>query len=314
MTQVRGQAPSLHSKLQRARQGAPTPTSHSYFSQRLRLHYLDWGNDDDANLLLVHGIHDHCHSWDWLAQALCRRFHVVAPDLRGHGDSEWTRGSPYSILEYVQDIAQLVRQRGLAPVHVVAHSLGGTIASLFAGAFPEAVARLVLIEGVGLYPRPETTPDERLRQWISANRALSARAPRRYASVEDAYQRMQQTNPHLSPEQARHLTVHGSNQNEDGTHTWKFDNYTRTLRPYDIPNDDVTALWQRIACPVLILNSRHGYPHRIGQDGTLRHFQNATLREIDAAGHWTHHDQLDTTLAAIEEFLPSPAAAGQGAS
>lgn len=190
---------------------------------------------------------------------------------------------------------------------MVAHSLGGTIASLFAGAFPEAVARLVLIEGVGLYPRLTATPDERLRQWIDANHALSARTPRRYASVEDAYQRMQQTNPHLSPGQARHLTVHGSNQNEDGSYTWKFDNYTRAPRPYDIPNEDMAALWQRIACPVLILNSRHGYPHRIGQDGTLRHFRNATLQEIDAAGHWTHHDQLDATLAAIEGFL-QPAA------
>ena len=279
------------------------PTSHSYFSQRLRLHYLDWGNEDAAHLLLIHGIHDHCRSWDWLAQRLRRHFHVLAPDLRGHGDSEWTLGSPYTHLEYVQDIAQLVRQRRLTPVTVIAHSLGGTIASIYAGAFPQAVERLVIIEGVGHYPRGPDAPDERLHLWIDGNRSLSGRSPRRYPALEDAYQRMQETNPHLSPDQARHLTVHGSNQNEDGTYSWKFDNYTRTRCPYDIPDEDMVALWQRIDCPVLILNSRQGYPHRIGQADTLRHFQHATLQEIDDAGHWTHHDQLDACLAAIGRFL-----------
>ena len=114
---------------------------------------------------------------------------------------------------------------------------------------------------------------------------------------------MQDTNPHLSPDQARHLTIHGSNQNEDGTYTWKFDNYTRTPRPYDIPNEDLIALWQRITCPVLIVNSQQGYPHRIGQDDTLRHFRDVTFYEIEDAGHWTHHDQLDTCVAVIDGFL-----------
>ena len=283
------------------------PTSHSYFSQRLRLHYLDWGNEDAADLLLVHGIHDHCHSWDWLAQFLRRHYHIVAPDLRGHGDSEWTLGSPYAYLEYVQDIAQLVRQRRLTPVTMVAHSLGGTIASIYAGAFPEAVKALVIIEGVGIYPRRAGSPSDRLRGWIDANHALAGRSPRRYPTLEGAYQRMQDTNPHLSPEQARHLTIHGSNQNEDGTFTWKFDNYTRAPRPYDISDEDMVTLWQRIECPVLIINSRQGYPHRIGQNDSLRHFQNATLREIDDAGHWTHHDQIDACADAIARFLGEPA-------
>ena len=279
------------------------PTSHSYFSQRLRLHYLDWGNEGAADMLLVHGIHDHCHSWDWLAHSLRQRYHVVVPDLRGHGDSEWTLGSPYSYLEYVQDIAQLVRQRQLAPLTVVSHSLGGTIASIYAGVCTQAVERLVIIEGLGFRPRGADSPADRLRLWIDNNYALSARSPRRYATLEDAYQRMQDANPHLSPKQARHLTIHGSNQNEDGTYTWKFDNHTRTPRPYDIPDEDMTALWQRIDCPVLIVNSDQGYPHRIGQDGTLRHFRNVTLHEIDNAGHWTHHDQLQACLAAIGDFL-----------
>ena len=178
---------------------------------------------------------------------------------------------------------------------------------MFTGAYPDLVTRLVIIEGVGLYPHDEGAPDVRLRQWIDNNYSLSARVPRRYPTLEDAYQRMQDTNPHLSPDQARHLTIHGSNLNEDGTYTWKFDNYTRTPRPYDIPNEDLVALWQRITCPVLIVNSRQGYPHRIGQDDTLRHFKDVRLYEIDDAGHWTHHDQLGTCVDVIDEFLGNAA-------
>lgn len=280
------------------------PTSHSYFSQRLRLHYLDWGNPGAPHLLLLHGIQDQCHSWDWVARRLRARFHVMAPDLRGHGDSQWTRGSSYAWLEYVQDVAQLVRQAELEPVTLVGHSMGGTIAALYAGIFPEAVTKLVIVEGVGLHPDRAPVPaHERLRNWISSNYALAGRTPRRYPSLDAADRRMQETNPHLSPEQARHLTVHGADQNEDGTFTWKFDNYTRTRYPYDVPRKDTVRLWERIACPVLIVNSKEGYGHRIGQHDTLRHFQDVRLVEIGDAGHWTHHDQLEEFLETVEPFL-----------
>lgn len=280
------------------------PTSHTYFSQRLRLHFLDWGNEDAPHLLLIHGIHDHCHSWDWTAPAFRDRYHVIAPDLRGHGDSEWTRGSTYAHLEYVQDIAQLTRQQKLDPVTIIAHSMGGTIAALYAGIFPEQIERLVIIEGVGLFPFGlGDTANERLGQWIRSNHALAGRDPRKYPTLEDAYQRMQEMNPHLTPEQAHHLTIHGSNQNEDGSYTWKFDNYTRTRSPYDVPTEDAIELWRRITAPVLVINSAQGYPHRIGQDGTDAHFANLRMVEMDDAGHWTHHDQLDECLRLINEFL-----------
>ena len=73
-----------------------------------------------------------------------------------------------------------------------------------------------------------------MQAWIGEQRALSGRLPRRYASIEDAFKRMQEANRHLSPEQARHLTQYGVNQNEDGTYSWKFDNYVRADPPYEM--------------------------------------------------------------------------------
>ena len=257
-------------------------------------------------MLLIHGIRDQARAWDRLAQEFQSRFHVVVPDLRGHGDSEWSKGSTYSYCEYTCDIEQLVRQRELNDVTIISHSMGGTIASIFAGTYPDRVKRLAMIEPIGLYPQfLENDPQARLRHWISSNRNLAGRIPKRYTSVEDAYRRMQTANPHLQPDLAKYLTVHGSHQNEDGTHSWKFDNHTRASTPYDITHDDFIALWEQITCPVLIINSREGYPHRIGQDGTLGHFQNVELISVESAGHWTHHDQLKEVVRLLSNFLES---------
>lgn len=99
------------------------PTSHYFYSQRLKLHYVDWGNPDKPLMALIHGGRDHCRNWDWVAQAFRDDYHIIAPDLRGHGDSEWARGSEYSMIEHVVDIAQLLAQTDEFPVTLIGHSL-----------------------------------------------------------------------------------------------------------------------------------------------------------------------------------------------
>ena len=286
----------------------PGPASHSYFSHRLRLHYVDWGNEGAPPLVLVHGGRDHCRNWDWVAARLRDRYHVIAPDLRGHGDSEWAVGSSYALSEYVYDLAQLIHQTGVAPVPIVGHSLGGMIALRYAGIYPDNVTRLVAIEGLGgtremLAKAAAKRPDERLGKWIELTRGLSGRLPRRYDSLEHAYRRMEEENPHLTAEQARHLTVHGANQNEDGTFSWKFDNYVRIFPAFDLPEDQVHALWARIACPTLLVRGTESWAEDPRDDGRADHFQNVQVLNIDGAGHWSHHDQTDVFMAALDEFL-----------
>jgi pimeloyl-ACP methyl ester carboxylesterase len=287
---------------------SPGPTSRIYFSQRLRLHYVDWGNAAAPPLLLVHGGRDHCRNWDWVAEELRRDWHIIAPDLRGHGDSEWSRTGTYMMAGYIYDLAQLVHQLGTAPVTIIAHSLGGNIALRYAGLYPENVAKLIAIEGLGPSPRRmaeqlKKSFPERTRTWIDEQRALSGRLPRRYASIEDAFKRMQGENKHLTPEQARHLTVHGVNQNEDGTYSWKFDNYVRSWPPYDMTNADVEALWGRIACPTLLVYGKESWASNPEQDGRARHFKDAKVVTVEGAGHWVHHDRLAEFLSLARTFL-----------
>jgi len=282
-------------------------TSHSYFSQRLKLHYLDWGNASAPHLLLIHGSQDHCHNWDWMAQQWSKDYHVVAPDLRGHGDSEWVKGSQYAMLDYVYDMAQLIHQENLAPVNIVAHSLGGTIACLLAGLYPDQVSSLVSIEGVGGVPMwyrdPGMSPQERILEWINNMRQFAGRETRKYETLSDAFERMQKANPHLTEERARHLTVHGSNRHEDGRYGWKFDNYTHSRSPYSIPFEDMALIWEGIECPTLLLNGKQGFGHRTGQNDTLKHFRHGRVMDIDQAGHWVHHDQFDQVMGLLNQFL-----------
>ncbi|MCX7384118.1 MAG: alpha/beta hydrolase [Alphaproteobacteria bacterium] len=286
----------------------PGPTSHSYFSQRLRLHYVDWGNHGAPPLLLVHGGRDHCRNWDWVANALRRDWHVIAPDLRGHGDSEWASDGNYPMAAYVYDLAQLIHQQHLAPVTIVAHSLGGNIALRCAGLYPENVRKLVAIEGLGPSPRmlakrQELPFDQRMRDWIEERRALAGRLPRRYPTIEDAFKRMQDENKHLSPAQARHLTEHGANQNEDGTYSWKFDPHVRAQPPETNSQAEIEQLWVKITCPTLLIYGRESWASNPEEDGRIAKFKTARVVSFEGAGHWVHHDRTEAFLAEIKGFL-----------
>ena len=283
------------------------PTSHFYFSQRLRLHYVDWGNAGAPPLLLIHGGRDHCRNWDWVARRLADRYHIIAPDLRGHGDSAWAIGGGYDQAAYLYDIAQLVHQTRIAPVTIIAHSLGAGIALNYCGTFPETVSKVIAIEGLGPSPKviaeqAARSIDQRLRDAVKDRRENSGRAPRRYASLEEATARMAHENPHLSPEQARHLTVYGAHQNEDDTWSWKFDNHTR-WGVGSLSHADQHHLWRQITAPVLLVRGAESWASDPVLDGRIANFQNARLVNFEGAGHWVHHDKLEEFMAETEAFL-----------
>ena len=284
------------------------PISRSYISQRLRLNYVDWGNEKAPPLILLHGGRDHCRNWDWVAQRLRDDWHIIAPDLRGHGDSQWADAGGYGIDGFIYDLSQLIHQQNLAPVTIIAHSMGGNIALRYTGVFPETVRRLVAIEGLGPSPAMEAemakkTIAERMQGWVGASRKLAGRMPRRYASLEDAYARMREENGHLSAEQALHLTQHGVRQNEDGTYSWKFDNYIRAWPPYDMTRDDIRSLWARITCPTLLVYGSESWASNPETDGRVANFSNAKVATIQGAGHWVHHDKLEDFMSAVVPFL-----------
>ena len=285
------------------------PSSHIYFSQRLRLHYVDWGNPDGPPMLLIHGGRDHCRNWDWVAEHFAKDYRIIAPDLRGHGDSQWEASGNYTQISYVYDIAQLLQQKNMHDVTVIGHSLGGAIALMYTALFPERVKKLVAIEGMGPSPslaakQAEISINDRVRSWVDDMRKLSGRLPRRYDTLDDAFKRMRDENPHLSEEQARHLTLHGANQNEDGTYSWKFDNYVRVFSMSGLPNEEVKKMYGEISCPTLLMRGEESWASDPVADGRTQCFNcPIEYQSFANAGHWVHHDQLDGFVDRVSEFL-----------
>src|SRR6202142_2239426 len=144
------------------------PVSHYFYSNRLKLQFWDWGTEGKPVMILVHGGLDHARMWDWVARALCGDFHVYAVDLRGHGNSAWAPGAMYSIAEYTLDLSTLADVIGDFPVFLIGHSLGGILALLYSGIYPERVRKVVSIEGLGLpvAHRVHNPAAERIRTWM----------------------------------------------------------------------------------------------------------------------------------------------------
>lgn len=285
------------------------PTSNRFTSQRLQLHYSDWGNEGAPPLILVHGGRDHSRSWDWVAERLRHDYHVIAPDLRGHGDSAWSPDGNYAMEMFVYDLAELIRQLDLNDVIIIAHSLGGNVAIRYTGLFPETVAKLVAIEGLGPSPamlaeREAKPMADRLRSWIADKQQAARRHPRRYASFAEALARMQAENTFLHDGQAEHLTRHGLSRNEDGSYSWKFDNYLNVWPQVDIKPDEQHDLWRAITCPTLLVYGDKSWASNPVDDRRINVFgPNARVETFKGAGHWVHHDVFEDFMARVGAFL-----------
>jgi pimeloyl-ACP methyl ester carboxylesterase len=282
----------------------PVPESRFFQSQGLRLHYWDWGNADAPLILLVHGGRDHGRSFDLIATSLQPHFHVLAPDLRGHGDSDWTKGGSYALTEYVYDLSRLVRGTGADKVTMVGHSMGGMVCLIYAGTFPEQVSALVVLDGVTVLPNAKSAPaHERIAKYVGQLDKLDGREPRRYRTIDEAAAQMRVTNPRLPDDLAQHLAAFAVRRNNDGTYSWKFDPYQRSMAPHRLSPDDHVSLWSRIACPTLLLHAEESFLASPEAAGVADHFRQARMETITGVGHWLHHEKPDEVLGAIRTFL-----------
>jgi pimeloyl-ACP methyl ester carboxylesterase len=280
------------------------PRRISFVSQGLRLNVWAWGDETAPPLVLLHGVRDHARSWDRIAAAFADRRHVIALDLRGHGDSAWSGFYPTE--GYLLDLVQMVETFGLAPFDLIGHSLGGNIGLRYAGLFPEHVRRIVAIEGLSHAPslvkkQRETPIETRLRDWIA--RVGETKPPRRYASLEEATARLAAEHPRLDADYAAHLTAHGVRANGDGTVSFKFDPALRAFPPVELAEEDALRLWSLVEAPALLIYGAQSWASNPVKDGRARHFRSAEIVTLEDAGHWAHHDRREAFVELAERFL-----------
>jgi pimeloyl-ACP methyl ester carboxylesterase len=285
---------------------AGTPEIRSFASQGLTLRYADWGNAAAPPLLLIHGTRDHARSWDAVASALADRFHVMALDLRGHGDSDWSPDGAYLLPYHVLDLIEMVETLGQPQVAIIAHSYGGNVAARYAGMFPDRVSKIVFVDSLGPgpdnYARWEREGQvARSRDWTAQRRDPGQNTTRILPSIAAAAARMAKANPRLSPKQLVHLATHGVRRHGAGF-TWKFDPRVSMFLPEDFAVQG-SHYWREITAPALLLYGRQSWTTDPVQDGRAAFFRNATCLTFERSGHWIHHDQFEDFMAALEKFL-----------
>ena len=279
------------------------PTQRFFESQRLRLAYWAWGEEGAQPLVLLHGGRDHARSWDGIAEAFAGDHYVVAPDLRGHGDSAWSPGSEYTTSQYAVDLLTLVERLG-RPVRVICHSFGGQVTFLAAGTYPERFDSIVAIEGrvPGLFEEPEPMTPARFREHVEQRRSLETRQVRRYPDLDSAVRRVREMNPRLSPEQARHIAVHAVRE-DGGEFVWKFDNWSRPgVRRDEFTLAEMRAFVAAIACPVLYVIGEESGVMR-GMEHWVEGLPGVRPIVVAGAGHWVHHDQPDRLIALARQHF-----------
>lgn len=267
-----------------------------------------WGNPAHPPLILIHGLRDHARSWDWTAQHFCDRYHVVVPDLRGHGDSDWTEADAYRLSNYVKDIAAIIDALGIAVFDLVGHSLGGQLSLRLAATYPEKLRSLCLIEGVELPivrdQRREAVPyPVRLRRWIEKGEARAT--PRFFASLAEAQARMATRNPAIDAETIAHLARHGTIAVGRAGFRWKFDPACAHRAPSDAHGVDLDEMLDAIACPTLLAYGLESWipvppPERLRR---LRHHRVVTFPGVS---HWLHHQARSPFLSTLSGFLEAP--------
>lgn len=277
---------------------------------------LEWtpraGLADDAptrTVVLVHGFMDVAASWENVAPSLAARgYRVLAPDMRGFGETDRApQGSYYHFADYVADLAAITSVlEPTAPLAVVGHSMGGTITTLFTGTFPERVARLVSIEGLGPPDSTWEIAPLRMRRWIEqVDRTRERVDP--ILTRDDAFARLVSSHPNVPreilDERFVHLVREASDENGRTGVRWRFDPLHRTTSPTPFFARTFIEFIRRVTCPTLFVSGGPSGFHVSDESERLSAFAAVRSVEIDGAGHMIHWTRPSELAAVLGDFL-----------
>lgn len=277
---------------------------------RTTLRLWCWGDADAPPVLMLHGAYDHGRMFDDLAPRVAALgYHAIAIDFRGHGDSApIDSGFAWALLHV--DLAVLVRDVIGGPVGVIAHSFGAGQGTGLAGAFPELVRWLVVIDGLGPPRIAFTLPDD-MRDAIRTDarrtdRILFDRHRREWPSPHEmaAYRAAQ--NQRLPRPWAEHLAKHGSRRGPDGGWVWKADPMFGLGVPSEFSVELLAEEQRRVQCPVLVITGTEHDTWRDltpGEEDERVRWLRARHVRVPGTGHYVHIEDPDATMTAMRAFL-----------
>ena len=281
------------------------PSDHEVSLGGMRFHYLDWGNAHLPHVVLLHGGSLTAHTWDMSALLLRDRYHLVALDQRGHGDSEWTpRVEDDTSALMIEDTRAFLEQLGYDQLTLVGMSMGGINALQYAAgqhaaSHPERLAALVIVD-VG--PEVMRAGVIEMEQFAQATETL--------ARFEDFLEQAITFNPDRPVEHLRYSLTHALKQTADGW-TWKNDRRERPKPDEAVLQRDRAArgeaLWaavRAIEAPTLLMRGAESKilsaEHAQAVVAAMAH---AELVEIPRARHTVQGDNPADFARALDAFL-----------
>jgi len=246
-------------------------------------------NAPRRTVLLLHGFLDCGATWDLVAPHLVSAgFDVFAPDFRGFGDSgRIPAGGYYYFADYIADVAALTTSLGAEDLSVVGHSMGGGVASLFAGTFPDRVQKLALLEGLGPMNDPPELAVQRMRRWM-ADVARIDRAPRPLSSQEEAVTRLAATHPRIDRATLESRAAKLTRRDSQGQLVWAYDPLHRTTSPTPFNTAAYRSFLQAITAPTLFVGGGPTGWHPPDEEARLADIKDARRVDLPDAGHMMH--------------------------
>jgi esterase len=270
---------------------AQSPQDRFFTVNGLRLHVLDWGSEGKQPLILLHGIGRVAHTFDHVAEHFRKDYHVIAVDMRGHGDSGWDSNGAYLVEDYVKDIEGMASQLRLRNIVIWGNSTGGRVAQVFAGMHPDLVAG-VIAEDVGP-ERPREIADGmtgRLRQEDETG----------WGSEEELLTQLKASNPRTSQEVLAAYVRYGSKRRPDGRVIWKRDpNIAKGFVPTD--------LWRfirEIRAPIIyVLGGRSTIVPAATQQQLKATLPQVQIVTMPGLGHYPSEENTKDYLEIVDKFL-----------
>lgn len=287
----------------------------------LQLRALAWGDPQGRPLLALHGWLDNAMTFVRLAPALAAAgYRVVAPDFAGHGYSDWRpAGQTYLLMENCFDIQAAALALGWDRFTLLGHSMGAGVASLLAGAHPQAVEKLVMLDGIGTLTAPEEETAAQLGRalgrWIGHQEKyadsdpLSAFSGKIYSSIQAAAEARMKGVGAVDLEAALQLCQRALQQVDEahaaGGWFWRSDSRLRHPSPWRLTEAQNLSFMQSIQAETLLVEAEQGLlinrPEIEKRFATIKNAQKAVI----AGGHHLHLEASSAgdVITAVLNFL-----------